>query len=467
MRRSTTILRTCVLTAGSLCIAILPALAQTTQVDLRSQAKGVDFSRAVATKPFKTGITLPATCNVGDSYFKSDAAPGQNLYGCATANTWTVESGGGLPSVTGNADHLLGTNGTLASWMALGGDVAGSPPSLQVTGLQGKRVAATTPTSGQVLTWNSTALNWEPATVTSSSGGGPVTNTGGDLSGAIANATVTRMQNKPVSSATPSDGQVLTWSQFSSQWQPQAPSGGSGGGTGSGSGISVLGVTYSSANTLTIGAGCSLSAPCNARFGTNVVAITTSATVTWQSGAGIAYIYVTPAGTVTVGSNLTVICAGGCSTAVGLAGFPVNTMPIYTWTALPTGWDSAGGHDARAYLSTKVLSAGTGMILVESGPQSTIGVDVTLVPTFTTGAATLAFGTLAASSCSVDLTVAVPGAIVGDALASGWPATMPASVLGMMRVSAPNTVAVRLCNLSASAATVASNSYRATVVQGR
>jgi len=456
-----------VLTAGSLCIAILPALAQTTQVDLRSQAKGVDFSRAVATKPFKTGITLPATCNVGDSYFKSDAAPGQNLYGCATANTWTVESGGGLPSVTGNADHLLGTNGTLASWMALGGDVAGSPPSLQVTGLQGKRVAATTPTSGQVLTWNSTALNWEPATVTSSSGGGPVTNTGGDLSGAIANATVTRMQNKPVSSATPSDGQVLTWSQFSSQWQPQAPSGGSGGGTGSGSGISVLGVTYSSANTLTIGAGCSLSAPCNARFGTNVVAITTSATVTWQSGAGIAYIYVTPAGTVTVGSNLTVICAGGCSTAVGLAGFPVNTMPIYTWTALPTGWDSAGGHDARAYLSTKVLSAGTGMILVESGPQSTIGVDVTLVPTFTTGAATLAFGTLAASSCSVDLTVAVPGAIVGDALASGWPATMPASVLGMMRVSAPNTVAVRLCNLSASAATVASNSYRATVVQGR
>ncbi len=351
--------------------------------------------------------------------------------------------------------------------MALGGDVGGSPTSLQVTGLQGKRVAATTPTSGQVLTWNSTALNWEPATVTSSSGGGPVTNTGGDLSGAISNATVTRMQNKPVSSATPSDGQVLTWSQFNSQWQPQAPTGGTGGGTGGSGGISVLGVTYSSASTLTIGAGCSLTAPCNVRFGTNVVSITTSATVTWQSGAGIAYIYVTPSGTVTVGSNLTVVCAGGCSTAVGVAGFPVNAMPIYTWTALPTGWDSAGGHDARAYLSTKVLSAGTGMILVESGPQSTIGVDTTLVPTFTTGAATLAFGTVPASSCSADLTVAVPGAIVGDVLASGWPATMPASVVGMMRVSAANTVAVRLCNLSASAALVASNSYRATVVQGR
>ncbi len=90
MRRSTIILRTCVLTAGSLSIAILPALAQTTQVDLKTQAKGVDFSRAVATKPFKTGTSLPATCTVGESYFKSDAAPGQNLYGCTAANTWTV-----------------------------------------------------------------------------------------------------------------------------------------------------------------------------------------------------------------------------------------------------------------------------------------------------------------------------------------------------------------------------------------
>ncbi len=468
MRTFTTILRTCVLTtAGSLCIALSPAAAQTTQVDLKSQTRGVDFSRAAATKPFKTGTILPTTCAIGESFFKSDAAPGQNLYGCTAANSWTVESGGGLPALTGNADRLLGTNGTQVSWMALGGDVFGSPPSLLVTGLQGKRVAATTPTSGQVLMWNSTALNWEPGTVSASSSGSTVSNTGGDLSGAIGNATVTRMQNKPVSSATPSDGQVLTWSQFSSQWQPQSPTGGTGGSASGSGAISVLGVTYSSANTITIGAGCSLSAPCNVRFGTNVVSVTTSATVTWQSGAGVAYIYVTTAGTVTVGSNLTVVCSSGCATASGVAGFPVNAIPLFTWTALPTGWDAAGGHDSRAYLASKILSAGTGMILVETGQQSTVGVDTTLVPTYTTGAGALAFGTLAAASCSADLTVAVPGAVVGDALASGWPAALPGGITGLMRVSAPNTVSVRLCNLGASAATVTSASYRATVVQGR
>lgn len=469
MRPSTTILRTCVLTtAGSLCIALSPASAQTTQLDLKSQARGVDFSKAAATKPFKTGTIIPATCAVGESFFKSDAAPGQNLYGCTAVNSWTVQSGGGgLPPFTGNADHLLGTDGTQASWMPLGGDVSGAPPSLFVTGLQGKRVAATTPTGGQVLTWNSTALNWEPGTIASSSGS-TVTNTGGDLSGAIGNATVTRMQNKPVSPVTPADGQVLTWSQFSSQWQPQSPTGGTGTGSGSSSGgISVLGVTYSSANTITIGAGCSIAAPCNVRFGTNVVTVTTSATVTWQSGAGVAFIYITSAGTVTVGSNLTVVCSSGCATAAGVAGFPVNSIPLFTWTALPTGWDAAGGHDSRAYLSSKILSAGTGMILVESGPQSTLGVDTTLIPTYTTGASTLAFGTLAASSCSTDLTVSVPGAVPGDALASGWPAALPSAVVGMMRVSAANTVAVRLCNLGASAALVGSAAYRATVVQGR
>jgi hypothetical protein len=60
--------------------------AQTTQVDLRNQAKS-------ETKQIKTGTTLPATCSPGDVYLKSDAPLGSNLYTCMTRDTWTVQVG--------------------------------------------------------------------------------------------------------------------------------------------------------------------------------------------------------------------------------------------------------------------------------------------------------------------------------------------------------------------------------------
>jgi hypothetical protein len=70
------------------------AAAQTT-VDLRTQSKNVDFSGAVSTKPTKTGTVLPPTCAVGEIFFQLNAAPGQNLYLCASLNTWTVLNGAG------------------------------------------------------------------------------------------------------------------------------------------------------------------------------------------------------------------------------------------------------------------------------------------------------------------------------------------------------------------------------------
>lgn len=46
------------------------------------------------------GTTLPATCSVGDLFFKSNATAGQNVYECQSANTWTQETGGGGGSTT-------------------------------------------------------------------------------------------------------------------------------------------------------------------------------------------------------------------------------------------------------------------------------------------------------------------------------------------------------------------------------
>lgn len=61
-----------------------------TLIDLRSQSRNVDFSNAASTKPSKTGTTLPVTCATGETFFKTDAEPGKNLYGCLSANTWRV-----------------------------------------------------------------------------------------------------------------------------------------------------------------------------------------------------------------------------------------------------------------------------------------------------------------------------------------------------------------------------------------
>lgn len=47
-----------------------------------------------------TGTTLPATCVVGEAFFKSDAIAGQNMYGCTATNTWTQQAGGGGGTVT-------------------------------------------------------------------------------------------------------------------------------------------------------------------------------------------------------------------------------------------------------------------------------------------------------------------------------------------------------------------------------
>lgn len=66
-----------------------------TRVHLQTQGKNMDFSSMVQTKPAQTGAALPAACSIGEVYFRTDVAPGSNLYGCTAANTWTQLSGGG------------------------------------------------------------------------------------------------------------------------------------------------------------------------------------------------------------------------------------------------------------------------------------------------------------------------------------------------------------------------------------
>ncbi|MGH9591574.1 MAG: hypothetical protein ACRD5L_00675 [Bryobacteraceae bacterium] len=86
--------RTAVKGAGLVPFVAILGLAQT-QVGLRTQSNDVDFASATSTRPLQTGTELPATCAVGQMFFKSDASAGQNLYACTATNTWTVEAGAG------------------------------------------------------------------------------------------------------------------------------------------------------------------------------------------------------------------------------------------------------------------------------------------------------------------------------------------------------------------------------------
>jgi uncharacterized protein DUF5907 len=74
-----------------------------------------DASGAASTAANKTGTTLPATCVVGDTFFKSNDPAGRNIYGCTVANTWTLEGDGtgaaGTVSVSGTP-----STGQAAEW---------------------------------------------------------------------------------------------------------------------------------------------------------------------------------------------------------------------------------------------------------------------------------------------------------------------------------------------------------------
>ncbi|MFC6080923.1 hypothetical protein [Sphaerisporangium aureirubrum] len=80
------------------------------------------------------------------------------------------------------------------------------------------------------------------------------------------------------------------------------------------------------------------------------------------------------------------------------------------------------------------------------------------------GTATLDFPSIAAAT-SAELTITVTGAAVGNAVALAPPATLTAGLVAFGRVTATNTVTVRLANVTASAIDPASATWGASVIQ--
>jgi len=112
----------------------------------------------------KVGTSLPATCAVGNLFFKNDATPGQNIYMCQSINNWTqqLNSGTGSPCTTtalGLQFNSSGSFGCLSNAtyaLATGVLTINQKADTNAT-IYGKRFTDTTPTGSWLQFQNAAA----------------------------------------------------------------------------------------------------------------------------------------------------------------------------------------------------------------------------------------------------------------------------------------------------------------------
>ena len=146
-------------------------LSAQTQIDLRTQTKDVDFSGAISTTPWKVGTVLPAACSVGQVFFNTTAASGQNIYLCTALNSWTATlgsgvrftSGAGAPAANCTAGQDMYTDTTnLDTWFCESTNTwkkaltTTNTGSFAMTGQNGS-VPSAAPSGSSTLFFNSTA----------------------------------------------------------------------------------------------------------------------------------------------------------------------------------------------------------------------------------------------------------------------------------------------------------------------
>lgn len=121
-----------------------------TKIDLKSQAKQVDFSQAESTKPFKTGNTLPPVCSSGEAFLLLSGPPGKNLYTCVSTNLW-MTSLAQLPEGGANGEVLTWSAPT-SEWKAATPVTGGT--TLQIDGTtHGAHNALSYDTGSGMLMW--------------------------------------------------------------------------------------------------------------------------------------------------------------------------------------------------------------------------------------------------------------------------------------------------------------------------
>lgn len=107
----------------------------------RSLLGNWDASGAATTKPLKAGTAIPASCGVGEMFFKTDAAAGANIYLCTGPNAWTQ-----IAAVGGGAGTVTNTVGALAVDLPLFGAGGNDAKAGTKTGTRNQVVVSQSPT---------------------------------------------------------------------------------------------------------------------------------------------------------------------------------------------------------------------------------------------------------------------------------------------------------------------------------
>lgn len=127
----------------------------------------------------------------------------------------------------------------------------------------------------------------------------------------------------------------------------------------------------------TIGMTCTATSPCNVRFNSTVVRVSTQASITLLGPTtGVLPAWVDGTGSLFVGYPLgSIVLCQGCTAVPNTVSFPPNVFPIGSISFSTGSFDQDGVRDFRAAYGISYVVPGQGLV---SGPNGAIGVDGTL-----------------------------------------------------------------------------------------
>lgn len=127
-------------------------------------------------------------------------------------------------------------------------------------------------------------------------------------------------------------------------------------------------LTQTSPTTLVLGAGCSLTNPCNYGFEGLVSQIISPINITVNGGSGMMRVYIEPPQSILIApdsANLLLTCDSNCLVDGPQTQFPPTAIVLHTWSVTNGTFDTAGWTDWRCFLCRDNFSFIDGMTEVQ------------------------------------------------------------------------------------------------------